>query len=184
MAKTIKECGGKLLDINGGERINSIPANVKAIIATNQIPISSHENMEIVKIEGESEHLSVYHDNVINFIYAFANGVRGYDKELHVVLTSINMAIIKTSVDALKIELSARSMDNDELKRIKDETISMLEHYGFEVTTNGKYPAWKPQINEFTEKVLETYKKHVPAASLKPYMQAWNAHFFKINFPI
>ncbi len=42
LAKTIKECEGKLLDINGGERINSIPANAKAIIVAKQKTTSCH----------------------------------------------------------------------------------------------------------------------------------------------
>ena len=48
--KTIKECDGKLLDINGGERINSIPVKCKAIIASKSVPITSHENMKIEKL--------------------------------------------------------------------------------------------------------------------------------------
>ena len=37
--------------------------------------------------------------------------------------------------------------------------IKILENHNFTVSTNGKYPAWKPDINEFTSKVLEVYKK-------------------------
>lgn len=50
LAKTVKECNGKVLDIYAGERINSIPANAKAIIATNKEPIASHINMQIEKL--------------------------------------------------------------------------------------------------------------------------------------
>ena len=50
-------------------------------------------------------------------------------------------------------------MDNDDLNKLKNETVQMLEKYGFEVSTNGKYPAWKPDINEFTSKVLDIYKE-------------------------
>ena len=37
LTQTIKECDGLLLDINGGERINSVPVNVKAIIASKNL---------------------------------------------------------------------------------------------------------------------------------------------------
>ena len=183
IAKTIKECNGKLLDINGGERINSIPVNVKAIIASSTHPISSHENMIINKIDTKSEHLNIYDDKIIDFIYDFQNGVRAINKELNVVQTSINLAIIKTGIDGIKIELSGRSMDNDDLKNLKDETIQMLKNYNFEVTTNGKYPAWKPDINEFTSKVLEIYKEFNPNASLEAIHAGLECAIFKDKYP-
>jgi dipeptidase D len=183
IAKTIKECNGKLLDINGGERINSIPVNVKAIIASSTPPTSSHENMIIEKIDTKSEHLNIYDDKIIDFIYDFQNGVRAMNNELHVVQTSINLAIIKTQIDGIKIELSGRSMDNDDLKTLKNETIEMLKDYNFEVTTNGKYPAWKPDINEFTSKVLEIYKEFTPTASLEAIHAGLECAIFKDKYP-
>ena len=183
IAKTIKECNGKLLDINGGERINSIPVNVKAIIASSTHPISSHENMIIEKIDAKSEHLNIYDDKIIDFIYDFQNGVRSMNEELDVVQTSINLAIIKTGIDGIKIELSGRSMDNDNLKNLKDETIKMLKDYNFEVTTNGKYPAWKPDINEFTSKVLEIYKEFNENASLEAIHAGLECAIFKDKYP-
>ena len=182
IAITIKECDGKLLDINGGERINSIPVNVKAIIATNKTPQASHENMKIEKINTKSEHLNIYDEKIINFIYDFQNGIRARNEELYVVQTSINLAIIKTGIDEIKIELSGRSMDNEDLRNLKNETIQMLEKYNFEVTTNGKYPAWKPDINEFTSKVLEIYKEFNPEASLEAIHAGLECAIFKDKY--
>jgi dipeptidase D len=183
LAQSIKECEGKLLDMNGGERINSIPANAKAIIASAKVPQAVHENMKIEKIEVSSEHLTLFDDNVVEFLYAFANGVRAFDTSLNVVLTSINLAIVKTSVDEIKIELSARSMDNEELKRIQKETLSMLSFYGFNATSHGKYPAWKPQINEFTNMVLDIYKQHSPHASLEAIHAGLECALFQAKYP-
>lgn len=183
IAQTIKECDGKLLDINGGERINSIPVNVKAIIASKSVPIASHENMKIEKIDTKSEHLNIFDEKIIDFIYDFENGVRAMNNELNVVQNSINLAIIKTGIDSVKIELSARSMDNVELNTLKNETIKMLEDYNFTVTTNGKYPAWKPDINEFTSKVLEIYKKFNPNASLEAIHAGLECAIFKDKYP-
>ena len=182
IAQTIKECDGKLLDINGGERINSIPVNVKAIIASKATPVASHENMKIEKIDTKSEHLNVFDEKIIDFIYDFQNGVRAMNEELKVVQNSINLAIIKTGIDGIKIELSARSMDNVELSNLKNETVKMLENYGFTVTTNGKYPAWKPDINEFTSKVLEIYKKFNENASLEAIHAGLECAIFKDKY--
>lgn len=182
IAQAIKECDGKLLDINGGERINSIPVNVKAIIASKSTPIASHENMIIEKIDTKSEHLNVFDEKIIDFIYDFENGVRAMNEELKVVQNSINLAIIKTGIDSIKIELSARSMDNIELSNLKNETIKMLENYNFKVTTNGKYPAWKPDINEFTSKVLEIYKEFNENASLEAIHAGLECAIFKDKY--
>ena len=183
LAQCIKECEGKLLDINGGERINSIPANAKAIIATNKLPQATHENMHIKKIETKVEHLSLFDDNVIEFMYAFANGVRAFDTSLNVVLTSINLAIISTQINEIKIELSARSMDNEELKRVQNETLAMLNFYGFKTHSYGKYPAWKPQINEFTNTVLDIYKQHSPKAALEAIHAGLECALFQDKYP-
>jgi dipeptidase D len=183
IAKTIKECNGKLLDINGGERINSIPVNVKAIIASSMTPIASHENMIIEKIDTKSEHLNIFDDNIIDFIYDFKNGVIEMNDELNVVQTSINIAIIKTDISGIKIELSARSMDNDDLKDLKFETTKILRNYNFDVTTTGKYPAWKPDVNEFTSKILEVYKEFNPEASLEAIHAGLECAIFKDKYP-
>jgi len=183
IANTIKNCEGIILDINGGERINSIPANVKAIIASSMEPISSHKNMKIEKINSKSEHLNLYSNDILNFLYTFSNGVRAYDGKLGVVLNSINLAIIKTNLDDIEIQLSARSMDNQELKRIVDETITLLECFGFTVNTSGKYPAWKPEHNDFAEHLLDIYKKHIPSSSLEAIHAGLECAIFKDKFP-
>ena len=183
VAKTIKECGGDLLDINGGERINSIPKKCTAIIASNSEPKIFHPNISISKIDTPSRHYKKFESNVIDFLDNFSNGVREFDNELHIPKTSINLSIIETTIDGLKISLSARSMDNDDLSTIKEETKKELEDFGFEVFTNGKYPAWKPQINEFSNKVLETYKKYNNNTSFEAVHAGLECAIFKEKYP-
>ncbi len=183
VAQSIKEADAKLLDFNGGERINSIPSNAKAIVASLNEPQKTHENMNIKEIDTKGEHLSVLDDKITNFIYAFAHGVRSFDKELNSVMTSINLAKIQTNIDEVLIELSARSMDNEELKKIKEQTCSMLEDYGFETTSNGKYPAWKPQINEFTNTILDIYKNYDENASLHSIHAGLETALFQDKYP-
>lgn len=185
IAKTIKECNADLLDLNGGERINSIPKKAKAIIAVplNNTPLSSHENMIITKVEANTQHYKKLDKNIIDFLYTFANGVRGYDKEIEVVLSSINLAIVKNDVDSFEISLSARSMDNNELEIIKNETVAFLEMLGFTVRTDGKYPAWKPSHSEFTQKVLEIYKKSVEDTHLHAIHAGLECAIFKERYP-
>ncbi|MGJ0332640.1 aminoacyl-histidine dipeptidase [Aliarcobacter cryaerophilus] len=181
--KTIKECEGKILDINGGERINSIPANAKAIIASKKRPQKTHENMKIEKINTKSEHLNIYDDEIINFLYNFQNGVRDFNKELNVVQDSINLALIKTNIDEIVIEFSARSMNNENLKELKEKTKKDLINNNFYVETYGKYPAWSPDINDFTSKVLNIYKTFDKNASLEAIHAGLECAIFKDKFP-
>ena len=183
IVKTIKECEGKLLDINGGERINSIPANAKAIIASKKTPIKTHENMKIERINTKSEHLNIYDDEIINFLYNFENGVRDFNKELNVVQDSINLALIKTNIDEIVIEFSARSMNNENLKELKEKTKEELINNNFSVETYGKYPAWSPDINDFTSKVLDIYKTFDKNASLEAIHAGLECAIFKDKFP-
>lgn len=183
MAKTIKECDADLLDISGGERINSIPKKARAIIVSHNKPQASDPNMKIEEVETKTQHYKKLDEGIINFLYTFSNGVRGYDKELGVVLSSINLAMIENSIEGLKISLSARSMDNDELKIIKDETLEALKIFGFEISTNGKYPAWKPRHSEFTVEVLNTYKQIVPDATLNAIHAGLECAIFKSKYP-
>lgn len=183
IVKAIKECEGKILDINGGERINSIPANAKAIIASKKRPQKTHENMKIEKINTKSEHLNIYDAEIINFLYNFENGVRDFNKELNVVQDSINLALIKTNIDEIVIEFSARSMNNENLKELKEKTKKDLINNNFYVETYGKYPAWSPDINDFTSKVLDIYKTFDKNASLEAIHAGLECAIFKDKFP-
>ncbi len=183
MAKVIKECDGELLDINGGERINSIPKSANAIFVSNTTPKSSHNNIDIKLIDTKTEHYNKLDNNILNLLYTFANGVRGYDKELEVVLSSINLAIVTNTIGGIKLEFSARSMDNEELKVIKDETTTLLQCFGFDVTTSGKYPAWKPTHSDFTVKVLEIYKKHNKDVKVEAIHAGLECAIFKEKYP-
>lgn len=184
IAQTIKENDALLLDINGGERINSIPVNVKAIIACKTYPMKiSNENICITKIDTKSEHLNIWNSDIVDFIYTFSNGVRAYDIDLEVVLNSINLAKISTNIDSIDIELSARSMTNEGLDLLKKETSALLQHFGFTIETKGKYSAWKPDINEFTNNILDIYKKYDKSASLEAIHAGLECAIFKKKFP-
>lgn len=183
LINTIKESNAKILDINGGERINSIPVNVKAIIASTETPIAVHENIKIEKIDTKCEHLTIYNDDLVDYLDSFTNGVLDFNDELNVVQDSINLAKIKTTIDGILVEFSARSMKNENLLKIKEKTIKDLENIGCKVRFDGKYPAWAPDINEFTNSVLEIYKKHNDNASLEAIHAGLECAIFKDKYP-
>jgi dipeptidase D len=181
--QTIKECEGDLIDINGGERINSIPRNVKAIIASSILPVASDLNMTITPIDTQSEHYKQLDKNIIDALYNFSDGIQEFNKEHNVVETSINLATIKTNLDNVQIELSGRSMSNDKLETLKNETCSFFKNYGFEVETNGKYPSWKPETNEFTQIVQDVYNKSHTNVKVYAIHAGLECAIFKNKYP-
>ena len=72
---------------------------------------------------------------------------------------SINLAIITADEKGgMKIETSARAMGAEALDDLTKETVEMFSSYGFEVKVEDKYPAWKPDISEFTNLVSDEMK--------------------------
>ena len=182
MVKTIKQANADLLDLQGGERINSIPKHAKAIIVTDCEPIASHPNMKITKLTQKTQHYKKLDPSIIELLYIFSNGVRSYDKEIDVVLSSINLAMVENTIEGVKISFSARSMEHEALEDIKDETVALLEMFGFEIETAGKYPPWKPEQHEFTKEVLGIYKSYVPKATLNAIHAGLECAIFKQKY--
>ncbi|MEJ5168509.1 MAG: M20/M25/M40 family metallo-hydrolase, partial [Arcobacteraceae bacterium] len=183
IAKILKESNSLILDINGGERINSIPKKVKAIVASKDLKESQDRFTKISKIDTHSEHFNVLSHKILDFLYSFPNGIREYDKNINSVITSINLAIIKTDYEKVTVELSARSMDNEKLELIKNETALLLKSFGFHVTTCGKYPAWKPEINELSDIILEIYKEEFDKPTLYAIHAGLECSILKNKYP-
>jgi dipeptidase D len=58
----------------------------------------------------------------------------------------------------IAIETSARAMDVEALEALTQETVTLLESYGYKTSVEDKYPAWKPDVSEFTELVSQEMK--------------------------
>ena len=172
-----------LLDINGGERINSIPKYAKAIVSSKENITSNNKYVNITKIDTPSEHYKILDKDIITFISNMKNGVLQFDDKLDVVIDSINLALINTSIDDVKISISARSMDNNNLNNIAIKTINDLQKLLFEVYADGKYPAWKPDTNEFTNDVVKTYQKYFKDATLYAIHAGLECAIFKEKYP-
>lgn len=179
----IVQNGAKVLDINAGERINSIPANAKAIIASNSFPKSNNDLIKIEKVDTKCEHFVEFDNSLFSYLNSFKNGVRDFNTTLNVVEDSINLALIKTTQDEIIVEFSARSMKNENLQNLKNETKKDLEDIGCSVETYGKYSAWTPDINDFTNKVLDIYKTYNSDAKLQAIHAGLECAVFKEKFP-
>ena len=149
----------QLASIYAGERRNSIPANAVVIVRSEQV-LESKGDVSVRPLT-ETPMVLKEGEKLIECIARFRQGVLGMNDELGIPDMSINLAIINADEKGgLKIETSARAMDVPSLKYMIVETKSFFEHYGFEVGVEDKYPAWKPDISEFTN-IVSTEMKNV-----------------------
>ncbi len=155
-----------LIEINGGERRNSIAKRASAIISvpSGVILDTMAENIQINKLETTHKKMIHQGHKVIEMMHAFAQGVRSLNDELKVVQNSINLALVSTGEQELSVTLSARSMDSEELMLLADETICFFKAFDFIAKTEGAYPAWKPEVNAFSKKVQKVCKKYFEKA--------------------
>ncbi|WP_295422233.1 M20/M25/M40 family metallo-hydrolase [Sulfurovum sp.] len=148
----------QLASIYGGERRNSIPANAVAIVCTE----GQLESTDMVQVRELNEHPKILKegDKIISMIDAFKHGVRAQNKELGIPDVSINLAIVTADEKGgLSVESSARAMNMQALEALTEETTAFFETYGFNVSVEDKYPAWKPEVNTFTDLVSAEMKK-------------------------
>ncbi|MCO4845784.1 MAG: M20/M25/M40 family metallo-hydrolase [Sulfurovum sp.] len=147
----------QLASMYAGERRNSIPANAVAIVRSE----SKLENTDMVQVRELTERPKVLSKGkkTIEMIHTFKHGVHIQNEELGIPDVSINLAIITADEKGgLLIETSARAMGAEKLENLSNETLNFFRSYDFEVQLEDKYPAWKPDISDFTNLVSQEMK--------------------------
>ena len=162
LLKFIKENGLKVVNLSGGERINSIPANAKAIVASKD-ELKGSNLIKVKKLNKAYQISNIDIDEILNL----PNGVLEFNKEFNVVETSANLALIELNDGKLNIEISLRSLDNKKLEELSNSIKTIYEKLNYKAKITDKYPGWKPQINEFTKKVESAVKKVFGKSELK-----------------
>jgi dipeptidase D len=147
----LKDTDFELISINGGQRDNSIPTSCEAIIC-------SKNALEFEKLDKKFDKKIKNSKKIIKFLSQIKHGILSKDENM--VQSSQNLAIVKTEESQIKIVVSQRAMSNETLTLISDDLISLFEINNFRYTKNGKYPAWKPEKNKFTDFVYNIYIKH------------------------
>ncbi|WP_456453182.1 M20/M25/M40 family metallo-hydrolase [Hydrogenimonas sp.] len=175
--------GMEIASLAGGERINAIPRRAEALV---WLPEGKEpkgcEALEVTEAEGAPGFVAEGR-RVVQALFGFAHGVRAWNRELNLPQNSINLATVEMDTKACRIALSARSMANDELERLVAQTVAGWEACGFTCEREGKYPAWKPEVNAFGDTVLKAYKKVVPGASYAAIHAGLECALFAERFP-
>lgn len=156
----------QLAFLDAGERRNSIAANAVAVVYS-EIPLYGSPMVQVKQLDQKPKILKEG-AKALAMMNAFKQGVRAHNIELGIPDMSINLAIVKTDEEGgLTVETSARAMSAGGLEKLSKETISFFKSYGFDVTLEDKYPAWKPDANDFTKLVSEEMMKVFGASKLK-----------------
>lgn len=158
-----------LIRIEGGERRNSIPRRAKAHICVPKgvIVDSDMKNISIKKLKTKEKKMLHQGHKISEMIHAFSQGVRAVNTELNIIQSSINLALIETNEKEIKVSLSARSMDSEELLVLVNETLCFFKAFDFMASSESMYPAWKPEVNDFSLKVQNICKKHFKEADFR-----------------
>lgn len=156
----------KLININGGERSNSIPTKALALVASKE-KLSENKFVKIKDLGVQNAQIIKNSKDILNFLNAFAHGVRSYDEELKMVKESINLATITQTPNKVLIELYARAMSEKGLNKLKFETKTLCKALGGEILISERTSAWEPVKSEFAEFVLEKMQEINPKTQIK-----------------
>ena len=176
--------GWEIATLRGGERINAIPRRAEAVVRSDG-PMT-WRNTDGVTVEPLSEPVGeVVADGVrvVRALYGFAHGVRAWNRDLDVPQSSINLAQVTLDTRRCDIALSARAMSDDDLADLVDRTAAGWEACGFTCRTEGKYPAWKPAVTPFAEKVRDIYRHRLPDADFTAIHAGLECAVFTKQYP-
>ncbi len=156
LADYLKDKEVFIASAKGGERRNSIPANM-VVELSSKVPLKGTNRVEVKQLDRD---LKVYKsDDLIDLLFSFKHGVDQYNEAFQLPDTSINLAIVNFSEGVAKIECSSRAMSDKGLEEINEKYQKLFEAYGFNASIAYKYPSWKPEVNSFTALVNDSMSK-------------------------
>jgi dipeptidase D len=170
----IKELAAYLLEregvavvaFRGGERRNSIPAAAEALVRyEGEWPEAEHLSVEAMEDRGEK--VLADSEALLGFLATVPHGVVEHNGELGIPETSLNLALAEFSAEGCRVDYSLRAMSDKELEELTVRTETLLARHGFAVKREDRYPAWKPEINDFTRLVQEKLEEEFGHSELK-----------------
>lgn len=166
-----REAGIRLISINGGEKDNAIANKTLAEIAFSEDDTEKinavcekhnaifkdefhatdpgiracFENRGVRAVKAASKEVT---DNIIFALFHAPNGVQVMSSDIEgLVQTSLNLGIIETSDDSVKLTFSVRSSVKSQRDMLVEHLLSLIEKCGGKAATGGAYPAWEYKKN-------------------------------------
>lgn len=165
----------------GGSKHNAIPSSAYAIIGVENQDVESFKELydnlsQEIKDTNLKRELDLtfnleeidtnkfYIDDnisqkILKLVQIFPHGVNTVDKDLDIVKSSNNLAIVRTDENLFKLQTSIRSTDEQDLEYLKNEVNTLAENDEFTISFSDGYPMWKPNFdNKLLNIAKETYK--------------------------
>lgn len=172
---------GRIVLLDGGERINSIPVNVKArAVFTSPVVFDSSFVSSSLLDQGEYE---CFEKEFTQFLDSISTGVIDYNEELGIPEISENWALAATVDETMKLSISLRAMSQHGLDQEKQRVVKSLEENGFTCVTEGKYLPWEIENNDFIDQVCEVYRDFCPLVEKKAIHAGLECASLKKTYP-
>ena len=160
-----KECDFDIISVDGGDKSNAIPNNCEVVLCVNDaedFTEKASKYIELVKNEicdkepdfcpqitvGEGGAYSVFSDKArkqtTNTLACVPDGVMSMSAGVEgLVETSLNLGILKTESEELKLHISLRSNKWSAMMALEERVKAFFEMQGLEAVTFGHYPPWE-----------------------------------------
>lgn len=152
----------RLVSIGGGSKDNAIPRESVAVVVSeveNFAEMFVNVSEEAKKLLPETEIYAKFtitpceakrvmtkqaSDAVLGLLNDLPNGVQCMSKDIEgLVQTSLNLGILETNEDYVRMAFSVRSSVNEEKAALLAQLVALSEKYGADYSESGHYPAWE-----------------------------------------
>lgn len=162
LAEILQKLPVRLISVDGGTKDNAIPRHCVACVTSKaadlperfekaaqeaklSLPASETEvRFTCEPIEAERCMTKKSSEAVISLLNDLPNGVRAMSTEIDgLVQTSLNLGILETAEEYVRMAFSVRSSVNREKDELLETLRALAEKYGTEYEESGHYPAWE-----------------------------------------
>ena len=176
LAGVLKELPVRLCAMDGGSKDNAIPRASVAYVCTeaenfDELFLARCKELVLpaeevhVRYTCEKVTLSRQMDEassraVLGLLNDLPNGVQAMSADIEgLVQTSLNMGILATEADAVRMVFSVRSSVNEEKRALLNRVRGLAEKYGASYEESGAYPAWEyRKESRLRDTMVQTYE--------------------------
>ncbi len=164
LLKRLKNAPIHIVSFKGGERHNAIAkaAEVTYIKRDKNFIVEGERSLGCKRVQSieSSQELTA-------FLSKLPHGIQAYNQELKIAQSSMNLAFLDIGEGVINITYSLRAMDDASMALLFNDLKWSLQTEGFSIKSEAAYPAWKPEINDFSRKVAQSIESYLGAATFK-----------------
>lgn len=183
LAWQLDRMGGKVVSFKGGEKINSIPVQARAIIADPDSLDIDEKMFHLRPTDKEKSYITNFRQ-LANILVSSPQGVMGYNEDYMSVDDSLNLSMVETVENRAVIQMMGRSNTNEKLLRSRNKVERFMQLAGCQnIQISGEYPAWNPEKNRLTTITQEVMQEHLGQVELKVIHAGFECGILKEKIP-